>query len=100
MKKSLRRMLLILSPLILFMGLLPGLSSLDRKLLFGLELEFLGFIGWKFRRDLTEWSLKKVKENRELWRKNYNLRGSIGVIACIALGFFFLLSYLLEAINK
>ena len=100
MRESLKMNLISWSPLILLIGLLPGVEIMDKGLLLGLECVFLGFLGWRFGGELIEWNLRKKKEDRELWRKNLRVRLTMVCVMFLGCGGFLLVRYFVQVMRR
>ena len=99
-KKNFIILLISLSPLIVLINLLPFFSSINPKLLFGLELELLGFLFLKYRKRLVRSIDRAENGHFEMGRTTYNLRIILGIVFFFGMGIFLLLSYVLEVVKR
>ena len=100
MNRNLKMRLISLLPLIFLLGLLPMMDFVNKKLLFGVEFVLLGLLILKYRKELIDWRMEKIKEDRERWRKTFSHRDILLIILCFGMGVFLLLNYVLGVFNK
>jgi hypothetical protein len=100
MNKSLKTTLIALTPLVVFLNLLPWVRDINVKLLLSVDFAIVALVPWMYRKDLIEWSAARVKEDHERRRRTHRLRLAIGTISFLGLSVFFLVSYLLDLLKE
>ncbi len=100
MKRRLKMALISLSPLVLFINLVPGIQVVDIRLLLTVQLAVLGFLSWRYREELVEWNLRKITENRESFKRGHLFRIHLVTILLVGLSIFFLVHYLSELLKE
>ena len=99
MNKNIKMQIISLSPLIFLISLLPVFNFINKKLLFGIEIELLGLLLLKYRNELIDWNLRKIKKGYESRKKAYSFSTILGIIFCFGMGIFLLLNYISEVLN-
>jgi hypothetical protein len=100
MNKNIKMQIISLSPLIILISLLPIFDFINKKLLFGIEMELLGLLLLKYRNELIEWNMRKIKEGYESRKKAYRFTTILVIMLCFGMGIFLLANYLSEVLGR